>query len=199
VARTMTTTAPTLYDKTCGGCGVDFQSAARNTQYAPASICDCLAKRKIITAKQRARCAQQRAVYAVNAALLNAKSSSRATARRLVLRHFGVVVGVKAGKKTVLIDRARVGGLGCNAAGCQVTLAVFLRDELAARAANGIGDRGVLHAAVRRLLPELQAHHRNHDWADNTFESYPDQSNIELLCRAHHEQADHTYNAGSDT
>jgi hypothetical protein len=171
------------YVKTCRGCKREFRSDARNARYGPPGFCKCLERRT----KQRQKRAKERRAYAKNPEVFRARTRSRTEARKIVLKHFGIET--KKGQ-LIIVDQDKVYSLGCNSPGCTVNFNTELIAELKHRNEAGTGPRGSKTAAMRSAAKKLEAHHRDHNCFNNTFENYPRGSNIELLCRRHHEQAD---------
>lgn len=171
------------YLKNCKGCKKEFRTDARGQRFGPPEVCKCAERR----AKQRNKRARERRAYARNPEQFKALSRTRAEARRLVLAFHGVTV--KSDGKISLEDGYET--LGCNSPGCTVNFAAEYEVEIERRTNKGQSIRGARHAAMKRLLKKLEAHHRNHNPFDNRIGySYPETSNVELLCRTHHEQSD---------
>jgi hypothetical protein len=171
-------TEPTIYQKKCKGCKKPFTSAARHTRYAPPEVCNCLANR----AKHRAKRRKERQTYHRDPERFKALSKTRHDARKLVLAHFGVAVK----DARVVLDKNFDPSLGCNSPGCDKNFVSYLAAEIERTGET----RGVRQRALKKLLKSLEAHHRDHNPFNNRVENYPLGSNVVLLCRKHHEQAD---------
>lgn len=171
------------FQKKCKGCGAEFTSEGRGARFAPPEVCNCLAKR----AKTRNKRARERRAYARDPETHKALSKTRAEARKMVLAAHGITIKSDG---RVILDGTGYLKLGCNSPGCKHNFARYYQEELEQRAREVTGSRGARQMTARLLLKKLEAHHRDHNPFNNRIENYPQGSNIELLCRNHHEQAD---------
>jgi hypothetical protein len=168
--------------KSCKGCGKQFRSPSRNTRFGPPELCKCAERRD----KHRAKRRRERAEYHRDPETFRAKSRSRNQARRKLLAYFGVVL--KSDGRVLMDDRSY--SVGCNSPGCCHQFNSYLTAELKGRLDRGVGPRGAKKVAMKKLLKTLEVHHRDHNEQNNFLEVYPLRSNLELLCRTHHEHAD---------